>query len=91
MTANVMFLMLYLSISVNSEANARRISMVENCFGIAGQVFIVGFILQDYFRIRDVIVVIAAVESAGSCTRRRRCTNKGLSQKTQAETVFPIQ
>ena len=30
-------LLLYLNISVNSEANARRIALVENCFGNAGQ------------------------------------------------------
>jgi len=28
----------FIIISVNSEANARRIAMVENCFGSSGQV-----------------------------------------------------
>lgn len=30
--------------SVNSEANARRIAMVENCFGSSGQVRFLGFV-----------------------------------------------
>ena len=30
-------MMLFLRFSVNSEANSRRINLVENCFGTAGQ------------------------------------------------------
>ena len=88
---------LYLNgVTVNSEANARRIAAVEGCFGTSGQVIYLAYNLLREFPLHMFctdcrIVNFSATGSAGAGAGRGGGPHQGLQEETQAEAVLPLQ
>ena len=76
--------------SVNSEANARRIAMVESCFGSSGQVMLIPFHLMSGLTLISSIYRPAPMDTRSSLGGRRS-VDQNVPKETEGSTVFPLQ
>lgn len=82
----------FLSITVNSEANSRRITMVEGCFGSSGQVsWLKCFSSRPNTWINFQIIVKAAIGDSGPGARWRRCPDKDVPKAAEGSAILSVQ